>query len=139
MVPKDGATAFAAIPTTADAMERKVRGLRRTLEAEVERVADLPVYDLALAYELYGLLLKPLQGSWMPAKHLIVVTNGALGLLPLSLLPTAPAQLEQDQGLLFAAYRSVPWLARTHAVTSAPSASALWALRQLPRPPSASR
>ena len=35
--------------------------------------------------------------------------------------------------MLFAAYRSVPWLARTHAVTSAPSASALWALRQLPR------
>jgi hypothetical protein len=99
VVPKDGPTAFAAIPTTADAMERKVRGLRRTLEAEVERVADLPVYDLALAYELYGLPLKPLQASWMPARHLIVVTNGALGLLLLSLLPTAPAPLEQDQGI----------------------------------------
>ena len=99
VVPKGGPTAFAAIPTTADAMERKVRGLRRTLEAEVERVADLPVYDLALAYELYGLPLKPLQASWMPARHLIVVTNGALGLLLLSLLPTAPAPLEQDQGI----------------------------------------
>jgi CHAT domain-containing protein len=138
VVPKDGPTAFAAIPTTADAIERKVRELRRTLEADVERVVDLPAYDLALAYELYGLLLQPFEASWMPARHLIVVTNGALGLLPLSLLPTAPAQLQQDQALPFAGYRGVPWLARTHAVTSAPSASALWALRQLP-PGSAKR
>ena len=33
---------------------------------------------------------------------------------------------------MFAGYRDVPWLARTHAVTMVPSAAALRTLRQLP-------
>jgi len=42
-----------------------------------------------LASELYDSLLKPLRGRLEAReKILIVVTNGALGLLPLSLLPT---------------------------------------------------
>jgi CHAT domain-containing protein len=63
---------------------------------------------------------------------LIVVTNGALGLLPLSLLPTAPAEVAADEDPLFVGYRNVPWLARTHAVSTVPSAAALRTLRQLP-------
>src|SRR4029077_5582334 len=54
------------------------------------------------------------------------------GLLPLSLLPTAPTDVAQDDDPLFAGYRNVPWLARTHAVTTVPSAAALRTLRQLP-------
>ena len=75
---------------------------------------------------------KPVESGWKPAKNLIVVTNGALGLLPLSLLPTAPARDRSDDDPLFASYRNVPWLARTHAVTMVPSAAALRTLRQLP-------
>ena len=78
------------------------------------------------------LLLKKVEAGWKPAKNLIVVTNGALGLLPLSLLPTAPAEIKADDDPLFASYRNVPWLARTHAVTMVPSASALQTLRKLP-------
>jgi CHAT domain-containing protein len=70
--------------------------------------------------------------GWTSAKNLIVVTNGALGTLPLSLLPTAPAQLDAASAPLFAGYRDVPWLARTHAVTMIPSAAALVTLRRLP-------
>ena len=33
---------------------------------------------------------------------------------------------------LFASYRNVPWLARTHAVTMVPSSAALRTLRALP-------
>ncbi len=47
------------------------------------RSSDIPPFDLALAHELYTLLLKPVEAGWQPAKSLIVVTNGALGLLPL--------------------------------------------------------
>ena len=64
-----------------------------------------------------------------------MVTNGALGLLPLSLLPTAPVEIKNEgpnEGPMFAGYRSVPWLARTHAVTMVPSAAALRTLRALP-------
>ena len=73
-----------------------------------------------------------MEAGWKPAKHLIVVTPGALGLLPLSLLPTAPADLKADAEPAFSGYRGVPWLARSHAVTVVPSAAALRTLRQLP-------
>ncbi len=131
-VPKQGAVAFAAIKATSGDIESKVRKLREALEPQAAMISDIPPLDLKLAYELYSLLLQPVESGWKPAKSLIVVTNGALGLLPLSLLPTAPAEIQADDDPLFASYRKVPWLARTHAVTTVPSAAALRTLRQLP-------
>lgn len=101
-------------------------------ELTVTSVADIPAFDLALASELYTLLLKPIEATWRPARNLVVATNGALGLLPLGVLPTAPVTMPADAGAAFAAYRGVPWLARTHAVSLMPSAAAFRTLRQLP-------
>jgi CHAT domain-containing protein len=95
-------------------------------------ISDIPAFDVALGHELYSLLLKPVEAGWKSSKSLIVVTNGALGLLPLSLLPTAPAQIAANEDILFSSYKSVPWLARTHAVTMVPSSAALRTLRHLP-------
>jgi CHAT domain-containing protein len=131
-VPKAGPVAFAAIKATSGEIESKIRKLREALEPQAAMISDIPPFDLKLAYELYSLLLKPVENGWKPAKNLILVTNGALGLLPLSLLPTAPTDVAQDDDPLFAGYRNVPWLARTHAVTTVPSAAALRTLRQLP-------
>ena len=131
-VPKNGPVAFAAIKASSGDIESKVRKLREALEPQAAMISDIPPFDLKLAHELYSLLLKPVESGWKPAKNLIVVTNGALGLLPLSLLPTAPAEIGSDDDPLFAGYRKVPWLARTHAVTTVPSAAALRTLRQLP-------
>ena len=130
-VPKDGAMAFAAIPATAGDLESKIRKLREALEPQAQSISDIPAFDLKLAHELYTLLLKPVEAGWKQSKQLIVVTNGALGLLPLTLLPTAAAEIK-DTETTFAAYRGVPWLARTHAVTMVPSAAALRTLRQIP-------
>jgi CHAT domain-containing protein len=131
-VPKDGTVVFAEIPATALDIEGKVRKLREALEPQALMVSDIPPFDLALAHELYSLLLKPVEAGWKPAKSLVVVTNGALGLMPLSLLPTTPVQVVAGSGPLFAEYRDVAWLARTHAVTMVPSAAALRTLRALP-------
>lgn len=98
----------------------------------VSTVYDIPPFDVALAHELYHLLLEPVEAGWKQANSLIVVTNGALGLLPLSVLPTAPATVAERRDPWFAQYRAVPWLARSHAVTMVPSAAALRTLRQLP-------
>ncbi|MBV9347543.1 MAG: CHAT domain-containing protein, partial [Pseudolabrys sp.] len=133
-VPKDGQVAFAAIPGDALALEAKVRALREALEPQAAMISDIPAFDLKLAYELYEMLLKPVEQGWKSANSLIVVTNGALGLLPLSLLPTEAVALK-DGGAMFAGYRDVPWLARTHAVTMVPSAAALITLRALPAGP----
>jgi CHAT domain-containing protein len=131
-VPKDGVVVFAQVPLTALALEAKVRKLREALEPQVATVSDIPPFDLDLAYELYASLLKPVEAGWQNAKSLIVVTNGALGELPLGLLPTAPWHLDPTARPLFAGYREVPWLARAHAVADVPSVSALITLRQLP-------
>jgi CHAT domain-containing protein len=131
-VPKDGPLAFAAISATSGEIESKVRRLREALEPNAPMISDIPAFDVALGHELYSVLLKPVETGWRSSKSLIVVTNGALGLLPLALLPTAPAQIEANEDVLFESYRKVPWLARTHAVTMVPSSAALRTLRNLP-------
>ncbi len=61
-----------------------------------------------------------------------MVADGELQQLPFSLLTTEPVDLGEDKDLLFAGYREVPWLARSHAVTTLPSVAALTTLRGLP-------
>jgi CHAT domain-containing protein len=134
-VPKEGKVAFAIIPATAGDIATRIQTLRKALEPDAALVSDIPPFDLAAAYELYGLLLKPVEAGWKQSKSLLVVTNGALGLLPLSLLPTEPLKEVDSGGLLFSNYRNAQWLARTHAVTVIPSAAALRTLRQLPPGP----
>jgi CHAT domain-containing protein len=131
-VPKEGQIAFAAIPASSGEIAAKVNKLRDALEPQAAMISDIPAFDIDLGYQLYSLLLKPVEAGWKQSNSLIVVTNGALGLLPLPLLPTAPSQIKTNDDPLFASYRDVPWLARTHAVTMVPSAAALLTLRQLP-------
>src|ERR1700730_10833516 len=129
---KKGPVQFVRIDTTLGTLNAKVTKLREALEPNAAMISDIPAFDLKLAYDLYATLLKPAEANWKPAKNLIVVTNGALGLLPLSLLPTAPSEINLEDDPLFSSYRKVPWLARTHAVTLVPSISALLTLRKLP-------
>ena len=131
-VPKNGPMTFSSIQITEGEIETTVAKLREALEPNVALISEIPPFDVALAHELYAIVLKPVEAGWRPAKNLIVATNGALGLLPLGLLPTAPAEVKTESGTPFAGYRDVAWLARTHAVTLVPSAAALRTLRQLP-------
>jgi len=131
-VPKTGAVAFASINATSGEIESKVRKLREALEPQAAMISDIPPFDLKLGFELYSQLLQPVEAGWKQSRSLIVVTNGALGLLPLSLLPTAPAEIDPNDDPLFSSYRQVPWLARNYAVTMVPSSAALRTLRQLP-------
>ena len=130
-VPKIGPVAFAAIPLTAGDLEVMVGKLREALEPNAETIEEIPPFDLRVAHELYRTLLAPVEVGWRSAKSLIMVTNGALGLLPLGLLPTTPSR-EPESKHLFDGYRQVSWLVRTHAVSQVPSAAALRTLRQLP-------
>ncbi|MGE5540245.1 MAG: CHAT domain-containing protein [Gemmatimonas sp.] len=133
-VPKTGPVAFAAAPVGANEVETKVAALREALEPKASTIEEIPPFDVAAAHEIYRMFLQPTEAAWKPARHLIFVTNGALGLLPLGLLPTAPVTVDTAAQPKFAGYRAVPWLARTHAVTLVPSAAAFTSLRGLPRP-----
>jgi len=130
--PKEGAVAFARIPMKARDLNAAVSDLRKALEPEVTRVEEIPPFDVGKAYSLYAAILAPVESGWKDAKSLVVATNGALGELPLGLLPTANVEVDAQAQPLFAGYRAVPWLAREHSVTVVPSASAFLTLRSLP-------
>jgi CHAT domain-containing protein/tetratricopeptide (TPR) repeat protein len=129
---KGGPIAFAVIEAGSAEIETKIVALRTALEADIDTIEAMPAFDLAVASDLYEQLLKPVEPGWRQARSLIVVTNGALALLPLGLLPRERTVLKDATEPLFAGYREVPWLARTHAITLVPSAAALKTLRQLP-------
>jgi CHAT domain-containing protein/tetratricopeptide (TPR) repeat protein len=136
-VPKVGSALFAALPIHVGQLEVRVNDLRKALEPTGDTVADIAPFDVAAGYQLFNDLMKPIEVAWRPAASLIVTTNGALGLLPLGLLPTEPTtSVHDDAGAdLFSGYRRVTWLARSHAVAIVPSASSLRTLRQLPQGP----
>jgi CHAT domain-containing protein/predicted negative regulator of RcsB-dependent stress response len=131
-VPKDGAVSFAAVALGRDDLGRRVDVLRRALDPNARTLGEVPEFDLAAAYDLYKELLRPVEAGWRKADTLLVVAHGPLGALPLAVLPSAPAALGPEAEPLFLRYRSVPWLARSHAVTVLPSVSALVAQRALP-------
>lgn len=132
VVRKGAPTRFARLGLSLGDLNAEVTKLREALEPNAAMVSDIPPFDLKRAYALYEKLLKPVEEAWQGAHRLIVVTNGALGLFPLSLLPTAASTTDPDDDPLFTSYRKVPWLARDHAVALVPSASAFATLRSLP-------
>jgi CHAT domain-containing protein len=134
VIPKEGPPTVRALGIPALQIERMIADLRRALEPDVRSIADIPPFNIALAHRLYEILLKPLEQSWKEAKHLLIATNGALGLLPLSLLPTEKMDVKVDTDPWFSGYRGVRWLARTHSVTVIPSVVSLRTLRSLPPP-----
>ena len=104
------------------------------LEDEAEVVADgahdgvdvdMLEFDVATAYQLYEKLLKPIEEAWWESKTIIVITNGALSTLPLSVLPTRSVTPERDGSLPFSRYRKISWLAKSHAVVVLPSVASL--------------
>jgi CHAT domain-containing protein len=120
-----GPIAFAAAPLGAKAIEETVATLRRALEHQARTLGDIPEFDVAAAHRLYRAILEPVRSGWQDARSLLVVANGPLGQLPLALLPTSPVTLPPESGMIFANYRQVPWLVRSHAVTMLPSVASL--------------
>lgn len=124
---------FAAQPldVTQAKLDRTVRDLRR---AFVLRAGGVDEFDLTDAYGLYRTLFGPIAGDLAGIDHVIVVANGSLASLPLSLLVTEPPPAGGHD------YRRAAWLVRRFAISDAPSVRAFVALRasaaaaQAPRP-----
>ncbi len=131
-IPRIGPVAFVAAPLGEQALTADVARLRRALDPRVATLGEIPEFDVALAHRLYSALLEPVQRAWRHAEALLVVPDRALGQVPFALLVTRPGRLGPERGELFANYRDVPWLVRTHALTVLPSVGALVTLRSLP-------
>ncbi len=133
-IPKAGSVEFAVVDIDRSEMANIVQSLRKALDPkEVSTLADIPEFDVELAHRLYARLLEPVAKGWSDASSILAVKDGPLGYLPLSLLPATPPKSNGEQKLLFAKYRDVNWLARSHGVTVLPSVESLKALRSSPR------
>lgn len=87
--------ALSTLPASAKRVAELVRAYRAGFE-EVSSASDLAALDLAPGRELHDLLLK---GVARPGERLIVVPDGALGLLPFeALVVSVPAKLALGQG-----------------------------------------
>ena len=131
-VPYQGKIAFTSVPLGRQEIGEMVDKLRYALVPNAKTLGEIPEFDLETAYAIYQAFLKPVRKGWENAKSLLIVPHGALGYLPLSLLPTKPAKLSAKQKILLSNYQDVPWLVRSHAVTVLPSVSSLTTLRALP-------
>jgi CHAT domain-containing protein len=128
---RDGDVAYAIVPIGRNELARKVEALRGGLTTSGRTLGDVPAFDVKLAHELFRALLEPVASAWKVADDLLVVPHGPLAQLPLGVLVTAPVTVGADAAGLFSSYGKVPWLARTHAITVVPSATALVTLRNL--------
>jgi CHAT domain-containing protein len=122
-----------AIPLGADALTQKIAAFRRGLE--IGKASDASgksgLFDLALAHDLYGTLLAPVETLVKDKPSLLVVASGALTALPFHLLVTEkpPAAIPEK----FDGYRDAAWLLKRQAVSVLPSAASLKALRAFAR------
>lgn len=112
--------AFTKLDLTSAQATESVRGLRT-------RLIDGSTFPVDDAYRLYHRLLAPADGLIAGAKTLIVVPDGALESLPLSVLVTAPPDQAAGQP---ADDKHVAWLVRRQAMMVMPAASSLVSLRQ---------
>lgn len=126
-----GRVAFHAAALTRAELAAMVARLRTALDPGEVTIPRLRGFDYGVAHKLYAALLAPSAGVWGEAADLVVVTGGALGQLPLSLLLTEAAAPTQV-AVPFAEMKGLPWLARKASVTSAPSVNAFARLRALP-------
>jgi CHAT domain-containing protein len=122
-----------SIPLGADALSQKIAAFRRGLD--IGKASDASgksgLFDLALANELYGTLLAPVDALIKDKPSLMVVASGALTALPFHLLVTEkPAAAIPDK---FDGYRDAAWLLKRQAVSVLPSAASLKALRVFAR------
>lgn len=132
-VPKSGAIAFSSAALGRSDVGRLVSKLRRALAPpNVQSLGDIPAFDLDTAHQLYRQLLQPVKSGWGRATNIAIVSHGALGQLPLSLLVTAPTFTHTKGRQLFARYKDVPWLIRSHNISVLPSVASLASLRKFP-------
>jgi CHAT domain-containing protein len=93
-------------------------------------------FDRATAYDLYQKFLAPVADVLKGNKRLLIVADGALTSLPLSVLVTQPPEGEDtDPDTL----RATAWLIKSYALTTLPAVSSLKALRVFQRKSDASQ
>lgn len=140
-LPAQGKPEFKSLSIKKVQLREHVAQLRKALDPAVTLIEEIPAFEFARSHQLYMQLLAPVQATLAGKDTLVSVPHDDIGQLPLGVLTTAPFQLSKSpaslstpKGVLFDNYKSAPWLIQKMAIVSAPSATALAALRALPVP-----
>lgn len=130
---RDGDVAFMRSSLSGKEVDDLVQKLRQSLDpGDVDLVRGIPEFDLDAAFQLYSKLMVPVASGWQGVGNLLVSANGALGQIPLALLPTEKIAVKSSSGPTYSHYQSVPWLLHQVAITQLPSINTLITLRKLP-------
>ncbi len=129
---KNGPPEMVSVPVSRKELEHLISDLKNSLFPGSDKLKQLPAYDFAKAYELYSLLLKPVEAIWKNSKHLILTASGPLSQLPFALLTSEPFQLSEGKEVLFSNYSNAPWLINRISITMVPSVSSFVALKERP-------
>ena len=108
-----------------------VQRIRKTLDLGALNSGNLPAFDFSNSFQLYQLLLAPIENFISGKKHLIVSTSGSLSSLPFAVLIS-----RQFVGNNLA---NAPWLINNTAISYMPSASGWISLGKFSKSPSASQ
>jgi CHAT domain-containing protein len=109
------------LKSSVEVIDRLVQSTRRGI---LIRGGRLPNFRYDDAHALYNAILKPVETAIgkLPGK-LLIVPDGALEIIPFSILVTSPDGREYGNG-------RVEWLADRHVITRLPSATSLPILRE---------
>ncbi len=140
-VPASGDPEFIKLEIGRNFLAPLISRLRDAVDPqELETLADIPEFDINIANEIYRLLLAPVEAAWKHSKHLYIVADAPLDVIPFStLVVTDSSSAKTDSMLHFSAYRNVKWLAKSHASTTLPAVSSLRSLKLLSDRPSGIR
>ena len=89
-------------------------------------------FELEAAYQLYTLLLAPVEALVKDKAHLLVVPSGPLTALPFHLLVTEKPAASTDKQKA-SSFREAAWLIKRQAISVLPSVASLKVLRSLAR------
>jgi tetratricopeptide (TPR) repeat protein/CHAT domain-containing protein len=117
--------AFYPLGIGAEALFQEVRELRAKLDQYLDE--DLAPFPTRRAHALFQKLLAPAAAELAGVRHILVVPDGSLQILPLGVLVTRPPEHDPQTP---ADHRDVAWLVRDYAITVVPSVSSLQALRR---------
>ena len=110
-----------------DDLSAKVATLRKGLTTD-----KMEEFELEAAYQLYTLLLAPVEALVKDKAHLLVVPSGPLTALPFHLLVTEKPAASTDKQKA-STFREAAWLIKRQAISILPSVASLKVLRSLAR------
>ncbi len=129
-VVQDRSAAFVRLDVGAAELDRQVGWLRRWLDPAAQPMPVGGEDPLNIAHALYSALWKPLEPALSGASRVLVVPDGPLTSLPLTVLVSDPVAVG---GQPADRRRRAAWLVHDYAFTTLPAVGSLHALRTLGR------